>query len=167
MYQDQHVAWYVQRQLGAYIDDAIPALDLFALHASLRPTSPYARLLASPVPHSGQAPPQTPTRSFTGHLRLGTPGPALPIEVNLGPWSRTTSAVGIRPASRRPPAVRHARYFTRTQDLLDDFILKLDLLTHLAGGPRSDTARHYARVLVASPATPTVTDHAQSHRSRY
>jgi hypothetical protein len=156
MSQDQPLAWYAQRHFDTPVEHAIAALDLFALYASLRPNSPYARLLARPTANAAPTPPDKPSRHFTGNLAFGMSGPAIPLEVNLTAWSHTRSVLGVRPNGRRPPRARLNRYFAATHTLLDDFTLKIDLLIHLNGGCNPDTARRYARVLAASLATPDV-----------
>ena len=149
-------AWYVHRNLDAPVHESILALDTFARLASLRPVSPYARLLARPAPDTGTVPPGLPSRTFTGRVRLGGPGPAVRTELDVTAWSSTRSGIGVRPAGRRPPSRRRTRYFAAAHALLGDLGPKLDLLVRLDGGPRSDTARHVARLLVVSPEPPAV-----------
>jgi hypothetical protein len=165
MNQDQPLTWNVHRTFDAPVDDTIPALDLFALYASLRPTSPYARLLARPTAGAASALPDKPSRCFTGRLAIGISGPAVPIEVDLTPWSPTRSVLGVRPRGSRPPRRRQNPYFPVTHALVDDLTLKLNLLIHLDGGPRSETAHQYARVLTASLATPNVARFTRSSAS--
>ena len=152
---DDSLTWYIHRNLDAPIHDAVPALDAFAWQASLRPASAYARLLARPARHVSPVPATAPGRAFRGQIRVGRLGPAVPVELDLTAWSDSSSALGLRPAGRRPPELRHTNYFDTSHSLLDDFAQKLDFLVHVERGPRHDAVPLLTRVLLA-PERPAV-----------
>jgi hypothetical protein len=165
MHHDDPQTWYIHRNLDAPIRDAVPALDAFAWQASLRPASAYARLLARPEPHEGQVAATAPARAFRGQIRVGVLGPAVPVELDLTPWSDTNSVLGLRPAGRRPPGLRRTNYFDTSHSLLDDFAQKLDFLVNVERGPRHDAVPSLARVLLAPerPAVAPLTDRPHPH----
>ncbi|HEY8216331.1 MAG TPA: hypothetical protein VIH82_04295 [Acidimicrobiia bacterium] len=57
-------------------------------------------------------------RGFTARLRLGTVLGTTGVEIEVEPWSREESVLGLRPV-RRAPVRRAARYFDRVFALLD------------------------------------------------
>jgi hypothetical protein len=147
------IDWHTHRRVAAPIRDVAQALDLFAWQASVRPASPYASLFTRTGERPGRAPSE---RCFIGRVRTRAPIATVPVELDLAPWSRFSSALGLRPAGRRPSAVNRGRYFATAHSLLDDLALKLDVLIQARGGVRSDGVQHIARVLTASRDTPDV-----------
>lgn len=104
--------WYVERRVAASEHDVTGALGE-ALRDDAVETE--TRVPVDSIRHGrpGQA------RGFTSRLRVGKLTRPIAIEVEVQPWSRGVSALGIRPERR--PAERVAdRYFAAAMALLED-----------------------------------------------
>jgi hypothetical protein len=104
--------WYVERRVEAPEQDVSGALGE-ALRADDVRTE--TRVPIDSVRHGrpGQA------RGFSSRLRVGKLARPIAIEVEVEPWSRDVSVLGIRPERR--PAERVAdRYFAAAALLLED-----------------------------------------------
>src|SRR5688500_15705007 len=103
--------WYVCRRIPAPHTEAMRALGdaprADPLLLSLGPDVAVDRVAHLRL---GEA------RRFTGRLRLGLTG-STRVEVEVEPWSRTESAIAVRPL-RRAPRARARRYFAHAHDLL-------------------------------------------------
>jgi hypothetical protein len=96
------VTWYVERRISPTYADATRALGMALRVSSVEPA---VGLRVRAVRHSrpGEA------SGFSSRLRLGRLGRTIPIEIEVEPWSRQESVLGVRPA--RPPAVHlRSRY---------------------------------------------------------
>ena len=106
-------SWHVARRVPVPHADATRALGEALRTGAIAPGT-VADVTVDTVRHTrpGEA------RGFTGRLRLGRVLGVIRVEVEVEPWSRTESALGVRPA-RLPPNNRVDRYFERAIALLD------------------------------------------------
>jgi hypothetical protein len=106
--------WYVARRISIAPPDATHALGEALRTDAVEPATGSVVSIRE-VRHTrpGEA------RGFSGRLRLGPLAPAMPVEVEIEPWSRSESVLGIRPM-RRVPIFHPDRYFDRALVLLAD-----------------------------------------------
>lgn len=117
MFQDPsttraNMSWHVARRVAVPHGDATHALGEAVRTGAIGPGT-IADVTVDSVHHTrpGEA------RGFTGRLRLDRVFGVIRVEVEVEPWSRSESALGVRPA-RRPPVYRGDRYFERAIALL-------------------------------------------------
>jgi hypothetical protein len=103
--------WYVGRRIGMTYEDATHALgDL------LRRGDTFAGAQAAVTVDTVQHARPGDARGFRGRLRVRGLG-RVRISVEIEPWSRAESALGLRPVGR-PPRLRADRYFDAAVALL-------------------------------------------------
>jgi len=130
---DEATSWYVARRISLPHDDAVHALgDL--LRSGPSTVAPIPGVAVDGVHHTrpGEA------RGFSGRLRLGPVLGAVRVEVEVEPWSRSESVIGLRPA-RRVPAQRANRYFARALSALD--VVAGHLLARASTAPEQSEMR--------------------------
>ena len=105
-------SWYVSRRIPVPTGDATRALGA-ALRADVLPGAMDPTLAIDGVRYlrPGEV------RGFTGRLDLGRLRGTARVEVQVEPWSRSESAIGVRPIGRVPRA-RADRYFQRAIALI-------------------------------------------------
>jgi hypothetical protein len=104
--------WYVERRVAASEHDVTGALGE-ALRADAVDAETHAPIHTIRHGRPGAA------RGFTSRLRLGRLARPIAIEVEVEPWSRGESVLGVRP-ERRPAERVAKRYFAAATALLAD-----------------------------------------------
>ena len=112
--------WFTSRRVPLPLAAAATALDELVEHRRRDPTSGAVSLTdglevwpADARPHAAR---RGDARRLVARLRVSRLARPSRVELELGPWSRAESEVGIRPI-RRPP--RAERYWAAASDAVD------------------------------------------------
>jgi hypothetical protein len=110
-------SWFISRRVGLPLATAATALDELVEDRRRDGTNNSVPLTEGLDVWPGVALPGT-ARCLVARLRLGGLARPLRVELELGPWSRAESEVGIRPTRRLRPGGAE-RYWAGARDALE------------------------------------------------
>jgi hypothetical protein len=117
MQDEQPVTWFMSRRVPLPLEAAAVALDELVEHRR-RDAPPAAVALTDELEVWPVTPLPGGPRRLGARLRVSGLARTLPVELELAPWSRLESEVGLRPTRRVGPA-RAERYWSGGADALD------------------------------------------------
>jgi hypothetical protein len=110
-------SWFISRRVGLPLATAATALDELVEHLRRDRVNDSVPLTEGLDVWPGVALPGT-ARCLDARLRLGGLARPLRVELELGPWSRAESEVGIRPTRRLRPRGAE-RYWAGAREALE------------------------------------------------